>query len=106
MPLSAHRRHRATPTVEIVFDKPAYAADEPVTGRVVVTDGLPTEDVYVTASVTADGVPVTATAVTAVVVAPVTYDRVTAPGYRVTQDPDDPSRFVATPARKDPNPCA
>lgn len=99
MPLYTATTEEESPvSASLVFGKTAYLADETITFQVVVDPATFTKDVTFTGAVTEPG-QATATTVTGTV--PVTdnaeYGQFSAPGYTVAQDPDDPSRYTATP---------
>lgn len=81
-------------TASIVFDRPSYGPTDPI-GFTVTVDVPMTDVTTVTGSVELPGGEhLPATSVTTV---SGVYGPFTASGYTVAQDPEDPSRFVATP---------
>lgn len=86
-------------SISIVFDKPEFRADEPITFRTVVEDETAEvrRQVTVAASVALpDQSPIEVQGTTTVVER-VWYGPAAVDGYTVTQDPADPSRYTATP---------
>lgn len=86
-------------TVRVQFSKDNYAPDEPIAFQVVIEGEVTSvsRDVTVNGVVVLPGqggVPVSGTTQ---VIDDVSYGTFAADGYDVTQDPDDPSRYTATP---------
>lgn len=85
--------------IRVEFDQPSYAPGDPIRFQVVV-EGEPTivssEEVF-TGTVTLPGQPSQEVTGVATVVETTVYGAFTNPNYEVVQDPQDPSRYAATP---------